>query len=87
MSSEKKKPRLAVVSPFLGKSYGTERTVIEWLNHLPDAFEIHIYSQNVEDLDPDRFIWHRIPKLPGPHFLILSGGSQQIIYGGAWIPA
>jgi hypothetical protein len=69
VSSVKKKPRLAVVSPFLGKSYGTERTVIEWLNHLPDAFEIHIYSQNVTDLDPDRFIWHRIPTLPGPHLL------------------
>ena len=69
MSSVKKKPRLAVVSPFLGKSYGTERTVIEWLNHLPDAFEIHVYSQNVTDLDPGRFIWHRIPTLPGPHLL------------------
>ena len=69
MSKVKRKPRVAVVSPFLGKSYGTERTVIEWLNHLPDAFEIHIYSQNVTDLDPDRFIWHRIPTLPGPHLL------------------
>jgi glycosyltransferase involved in cell wall biosynthesis len=65
----KKKPRLAVVSPFLGKSFGTERAVIEWLDHLPDIFEIHIYSQHVEDLDPNRYRWHRVPKLPGPHIL------------------
>ena len=69
MSKERRKHRLAVVSPFLGKSYGTERTVIEWLTHLPDTFEIHVYSQRVEDLDGARFIWHRIPKLPGPHLL------------------
>ena len=67
MSKPRQKPRLAVVSPFLGKSFGTERTVIEWLNHLPDTFDIHVYSQHVEDLDSARFIWHRIPKLPGPH--------------------
>ena len=67
MSKPRQKARLAVVSPFLGKSFGTERTVIEWLTHLPDAFDIHVYSQHVEDLDSARFIWHRIPKLPGPH--------------------
>jgi glycosyltransferase involved in cell wall biosynthesis len=56
-----------VVSPFLNKSNGTERTVIEWLTHLPDAFEIHIYSQQVQDVGTLDFKWHRIPKLPGPH--------------------
>lgn len=63
------KPRLAVVSPFLDKSYGTERTVIEWLSHMPDVFDIHVYSQRVEDLDLARFTWHRIPTLPGPGLL------------------
>jgi hypothetical protein len=58
-----------VVSPFLNKSNGTERTVIEWLTHLPDAFEIHIYSQQVQDLEKLDFKWHRIPRLPGPHLL------------------
>jgi glycosyltransferase involved in cell wall biosynthesis len=66
MNQLKRRPRLAVVSPFLDKSYGTERTVIEWLSHMPDAFEIHVYSQRMEDLDPERFIWHRIPSIPGP---------------------
>jgi UDP-glucose:(heptosyl)LPS alpha-1,3-glucosyltransferase len=65
-SETKQKPRLAVVSPFLDKSYGTERIVIEWLSHMPDVFETHVYSQRVEDLDPARFTWHRIPALPGP---------------------
>ena len=61
--------RIAVVSPFLDKSFGTERTVIEWLSNLPDSFEIHIYSQRVEDLSPARYIWHRIPSIPGPGLL------------------
>lgn len=66
---ESDKPRIAVVSPFLDKRHGTERITIEWLSHLPDAFEIDIYSQRVEDFDPSKFTWHRIPKLPGPHLL------------------
>jgi UDP-glucose:(heptosyl)LPS alpha-1,3-glucosyltransferase len=69
MNEAKRKPRLAVVSPFLDKSYGTERTVIEWLSHMPDVFDIHVYSQRVEDLDMARFTWHRIPTLPGPGLL------------------
>jgi glycosyltransferase involved in cell wall biosynthesis len=62
-----RKPRLAVVSPFLDKAHGSERIMIEWLSHLPDRFDLHIYSQRIEDIDPSKFIWHRIPKLPGPH--------------------
>jgi glycosyltransferase involved in cell wall biosynthesis len=69
MSSMKTKPRLAVVSPFLDKRHGSERITIEWLSHLPDEFDIHIYSQRVEDFDESKFTLHRIPKLPGPHLL------------------
>ena len=61
------KPRVAVISPFLDKRHGSERIMLEWLRHLPDSFEIHIYSQRVEDVDSSRFRWHRIPELPGPH--------------------
>lgn len=60
-------PRVAFVSPFLDKSHGTERRVVEWIAHLPEEFEVHIYSQNVEDLDLSKVAWHRIPRLPGPH--------------------
>ncbi len=63
----KRKTSVAVVSPFLDKSHGTERITIEWLSHLPIEFEIHVYSQRVEDFDPSQFTLHRIPKLPGPH--------------------
>jgi len=63
------KPRLAVVSPFLDRRHGTERRVVEWISRLAGAFEIHIYSQRVEDIDPLKFTWHRIPKSPGPHLL------------------
>jgi len=61
------KTRLAVVSPFLDKSHGTERMVVEWISRLADDFEIHVYSQKVEDIDLSKVVWHRIPKLAGPH--------------------
>src|SRR5580704_6782146 len=66
MNAAGSKIRMAVVSPFLDKSFGTERTVIEWVSHLPDSFEIHVYSQRVEDLPAGKFAWHRIPSIPGP---------------------
>ncbi len=65
----KRRPRLAVVSPFVDKHHGTERYVAEWLSRLTDQFEIHVYSQSVEDLDSSRISWHKISKLPGPHIL------------------
>ncbi|HEV2315080.1 MAG TPA: glycosyltransferase family 4 protein [Candidatus Acidoferrales bacterium] len=64
-----RRPRLAVVSPFIDRHHGTERYVAEWVSRLADQFEIHVYSQNVEGLDSSRVIWHKISKLPGPHIL------------------
>ena len=61
------KPILAIVSPFIDKRHGTERRVAEWTQRLTDDFDVHVYSQRVEDLDLTKFTWHRIPKLPGPH--------------------
>jgi glycosyltransferase involved in cell wall biosynthesis len=69
MSLSKSKSRLAVVSPFLDKRNGTERIAVEWITRLQDSFEIHLYSQSVEDLDLANIVWHRIPKLPGPHLV------------------
>jgi glycosyltransferase involved in cell wall biosynthesis len=63
----KRKFRLAFVSPFLDKHHGTERRVVEWISYLADTYEIHIYSQRVEGVDLSKVVWHRIPKLPGPH--------------------
>ncbi len=51
MSVAKKKIRLAVVSPFLDKSHGTERIAVEWIAQIAGEFDVHIYSQHVEDLD------------------------------------
>jgi glycosyltransferase involved in cell wall biosynthesis len=67
VSAVESKPRLAVVSPFLDKSHGTERIVVEWISLLSETFEIHVYSQDLEDLNPSKVTWHRISKLPGPH--------------------
>jgi glycosyltransferase involved in cell wall biosynthesis len=69
MTSGARKPRLAVVSPSLDKRHGTERLVVEWISRLAPAFEIHIYSQAVADVDFSLATWHRIPKIPGPHIL------------------
>lgn len=64
-----RKHAVAFVSPFLDKKHGTERRAVEWINQLADAFEIHIYSQRVEDIDLTRVRWHRVPSIPGPHLL------------------
>jgi glycosyltransferase involved in cell wall biosynthesis len=69
LTNEGRKIRLAVVSPFLDKRHGTERTVIEWLSRLPDYFEMRVYSERIEDLDTSRFTFRRIPHFPGPHIL------------------
>lgn len=69
MSAGTHKPRVAIVSPFLDKRHGTERIIIEWVARLSSDFEFHIYSQAVEDLDLSTVVWHRIPKLRGPHLL------------------
>ncbi len=58
-----------VVSPFVDKRHGTERCVAEWIPRLADDFDVHIYSQRIEDIDLSKITWHRIPKLPGPHLL------------------
>lgn len=63
------KPIIALVSPFIDKRHGTERRVAEWTSRLTQDFEVHVYSQRVEDLDVTKLTWHRIPKIPGPHLL------------------
>jgi glycosyltransferase involved in cell wall biosynthesis len=69
LTSPARKARLAIVSPFIDKRHGTERRVAEWIEQLSSTYEIHIYSQDVRDVDLTRVSWHRIPKFPGPHLL------------------
>lgn len=73
--------RIAVVSPFVDRRHGTERTLAELLERLARIYhcEIHLYSQRVEDLAANRpsastavgggIIWHKVPSIPGPHLL------------------
>jgi glycosyltransferase involved in cell wall biosynthesis len=76
--------RIAVISPFLDRSHGTERCLIEQLEKFPllPGTEIHIYAQRVQDLlgvtrykfgqstNPDAHLfWHHVPSIPGPHLL------------------
>jgi UDP-glucose:(heptosyl)LPS alpha-1,3-glucosyltransferase len=78
--------RLAVVSPFVDRSHGTERALCELLERLARNYgcEIHLYSQRVADLavaDSDvarapragAIFWHRVPSLPGPHLVQFVG--------------
>jgi glycosyltransferase involved in cell wall biosynthesis len=66
------KPILAVVSPFIDKRHGTERRVAEWTSRLTRDYDVHVYSQRIEDLDLNALTWHRIPKIPGPHLVNFS---------------
>jgi UDP-glucose:(heptosyl)LPS alpha-1,3-glucosyltransferase len=64
---ERDKPRIAVVSPFLDKQHGTERCVAEQVKRLARDYEVHLYSNRVEDVDLSKIVWHRVSALPGPH--------------------
>lgn len=72
--------RLAVVSPFVDRSHGSERALAELLERLARRYgcEIHLFSQKVQDLPLNapasgngakngRIIWHKVPSFPGPH--------------------
>jgi glycosyltransferase involved in cell wall biosynthesis len=74
--------RIAILSPFVDRRHGTERALAELLERLVRnyACEIHLYAQNVADLavtpsdkpsdgSPTCVVWHRVPKIPGPHLL------------------
>jgi UDP-glucose:(heptosyl)LPS alpha-1,3-glucosyltransferase len=41
--------------------------VAEQIERLSDAYEIHLYSERVEDIDLSKIKWHWVPVPPGPH--------------------
>jgi UDP-glucose:(heptosyl)LPS alpha-1,3-glucosyltransferase len=66
--------RLAVISPFVDRSHGTERALAELLERLAQRHhcEIHLYSQRVEDIavcspaarraeEAGKIYWRRVP--------------------------
>ena len=78
--------RLAVISPFVDCSHGTERALAELLERLARRHdcEMDLYSQRVEDIavctpvagrpkKTGEIYWHRVPRLPGPHLLEFVG--------------
>lgn len=72
MPTPVRRPRLVVVSPFVDKRHGTERCVAEQIEHLAGAYEIHLYSSRVEDVDLTGITWHRVPAVGGPHLFAYS---------------
>jgi glycosyltransferase involved in cell wall biosynthesis len=75
---------LAIISPFIDKKHGTERRVAEWIAQLSSIYEIHIYSQDVHDVDLNRVTWHRISKLPGPHIFNFLWWLAANSFSRAW---
>jgi len=67
MPTPVRRPRVVVLSPFVDKRHGTERCVAEQIERLAGAYEIHLYSSRVEDVDLSGITWHRVPALGGPH--------------------
>jgi UDP-glucose:(heptosyl)LPS alpha-1,3-glucosyltransferase len=72
--------RVAVLSPFVDRRHGTERSLAEIVERLAKrhGHEVHLYSQRVDDLlvapfatreqnSSQRIFWHRVPRLPVPH--------------------
>jgi len=72
--------RIAVLSPFVDRRHGTERSLAAIVERLASrhGHEIHLYSQRVDDLQVSpfetreqnsgqRIFWHRVPCLPAPH--------------------
>jgi UDP-glucose:(heptosyl)LPS alpha-1,3-glucosyltransferase len=72
-----------VVTPFLDRQHGTEACISEQIERfaLRDHWEIHLYSQRVEqhaDIRPtassavnsqDCIYWHKVSDIPGPHLV------------------
>jgi glycosyltransferase involved in cell wall biosynthesis len=74
--------RLAVVSPFLDRSHGTERALCEVLERLARDYscEVHLFAQRVEGVSvvaasdanaagKKHIVWHRVAEFRGPHLL------------------
>jgi glycosyltransferase involved in cell wall biosynthesis len=74
--------RLAVVSPFVDRSHGTERALAELLDRLARRYhcEIHLYSQRVADIEVQTpgaalgeetgsIFWHKVPSIAGPQLV------------------
>ncbi len=65
--TEPRRPRLAVVTPFVDRRHGTERCLAEQIDRLKTRFEVHLFARRVLDLDLQDVIWHRIPGPARPH--------------------
>jgi glycosyltransferase involved in cell wall biosynthesis len=74
--------RLAVISPFVDRSHGTERAMAELLERLARRYhcEIHLYSHYVADLEVQTpnavhrehegaIFWHEVPGIGGPQLI------------------
>ncbi len=69
---------IAVITPFLDKSHGTERCLAEQIERLSKYYEFHIYSMRVKDIDAVKvyrkgissdIYWHKVPDIKGPQLL------------------
>jgi len=63
--------RIAVITPFLDKSHGSERCLAEQVERLARHYPICIYTHRVDglDLSSGNISVRRIPSVPGPHLI------------------
>ena len=63
--------RIAVITPFLDKSHGSERCLAEQVERLARHYPICIYTHRVDglDLSSGNISVRRIPAVPGPHLI------------------
>ena len=62
------KPLIAVVSPFIDKRHGTERSVAECIERLSGDYDIHVYGNRVEDLNLQHDHFSPNSGVAGPSF-------------------
>jgi glycosyltransferase involved in cell wall biosynthesis len=64
-------PAIAVVTPFLDKSHGSERCLAEQVERIAHHYSVCIYTQRVSDLDLSggNISIRRIPAIRGPHII------------------
>jgi glycosyltransferase involved in cell wall biosynthesis len=63
--------RIAIITPFLDKSHGSERCLAEQVERLARHYPIRIYTHRVDglDLSSGNISVRRIPSVPGPHLI------------------
>jgi glycosyltransferase involved in cell wall biosynthesis len=64
-------PTIAVITPFLDKSHGSERCLAEQLERIARHYRVRVYTERAAglDLSSGNISLRRVPGIPGPHLV------------------